>query len=56
MANSTLARIPADASGDLVYALYTEGRKQTPADDRSTCPTHLNWVVKCSHLHVGGER
>lgn len=56
MTAPTLARIPADASDDLVYALYREGRNQTPASERSTCQIHLNWVDKCSHLHDGGER
>lgn len=55
MANSTLPRIPVDASDDLVYALYMEGRTQTPAGLRSTCPTHLNWVVKCAHLHEAAQ-
>lgn len=49
---ATLARIPADASDDLVYALYMEGSRQTPAELRSTCPVHLNWRDRCQHLHT----
>jgi hypothetical protein len=51
MTASTLPRIPADASDDLVYRIYREGRDQTPAALRSTCPIHLNWVDRCAHLH-----
>lgn len=56
MANQTLPRIPADASDDLMLRLHQETSRQTPADLRSTCPIHLNWVDRCRHLHDGGER
>ena len=51
MANSTLARIPADASDDLMLWLHREASQQTPAELRSTCPRHLNWREVCAHLH-----
>lgn len=56
MAASTLPRIPADASDDLVFAIYREGRDQTPASLRVTCPIHLDWRDRCAHLHDGGDR
>lgn len=56
MSASTVARIPADASDDLVLRLYQEGARQTPAEQRVTCPIHLNWRDRCSHLHEAGER
>ncbi|NED31061.1 hypothetical protein [Streptomyces sp. SID8499] len=52
MANSTLARIPADASDDLLLRLYQETARQVPADRRVTCPIHLNWRDRCRHLHT----
>lgn len=55
MTAPTLPRIPADASDDLVLRIFRETRDQTPADQRSTCPIHLNWMDRCRHLHVGGE-
>lgn len=48
---TTLPRIPADASDDLLLRLYQETSRQTPADLRSTCPIHLNWIDRCRHLH-----
>lgn len=51
MAAPTLPPIPADASDDLVHAIYRETRDQVPADQRSTCPIHLQWRDRCSHLH-----
>lgn len=51
MANSTLAAIPADASDDLLHRLYQETARQTPVDQRVTCPIHLNWRDRCRHLH-----
>ncbi|MER6183052.1 hypothetical protein [Streptomyces sp. NPDC001652] len=51
-----LPRIPADASDDLVYAIYREGRDQTPAGQRVTCVIHVQWRDKCADLHDGGER
>ncbi|MFF9118302.1 hypothetical protein ACF09Y_22330 [Streptomyces massasporeus] len=51
MSAPTLARIPADASDDLVYRIYRETRNQTPIELRSTCPIHLNWRDHCAHLH-----
>ena len=51
MSASTVARIPADASDDLVLRLYQEGARQTPAEQRVTCPIHLNWRDRCHHLH-----
>ncbi|WP_157874978.1 hypothetical protein [Streptomyces resistomycificus] len=56
MTAPTLARIPADASDDLVLRLYQETARQTPDGQRSTCQIHLNWVDKCSHLHGEGAR
>jgi hypothetical protein len=50
----TLARIPADASDDLVNRIYRETRDQTPTELRSTCPIHLNWRDRCAHLHEAG--
>lgn len=52
MTAPTLARIPADASDDLVLRLYQEGLRQTPAEQRSTCGIHLNWRDRCAHLHT----
>ncbi|CAL9664670.1 hypothetical protein SUDANB1_07149 [Streptomyces sp. enrichment culture] len=52
MSAPTLPRIPADASDDLVYRIYRETRDQTPADQRVTCPIHLNWRDRCAHLHT----
>jgi hypothetical protein len=52
MTAPTLSRIPADASDDLVLCLYQETARQTPADQRVTCPIHLNWRERCAHLHV----
>lgn len=46
-----LPRIPADASDDLVLRLYQETSRQVPADQRVTCPVHLNWRDRCQHLH-----
>lgn len=54
MTAPTLPRIPADASDDLVNRIYRETRDQTPADLRSTCPIHLQWRDRCSHLPHGG--
>lgn len=56
MAVSTVARIPADASDDLVLRLHQEGVRQTPAELRSTCPIHLNWRDRCAHLHEAVTR
>ncbi|MFE8961768.1 hypothetical protein [Streptomyces iakyrus] len=56
MSAPTLARIPADASDDLVYRIWRETRDQTPAEQRSTCPIHLNWRDRCAHLHEAGEQ
>lgn len=52
MAAPTLPRIPAGASDDLILRLYQETARQTPADQRSTCPIHLNWRDRCAHLHT----
>lgn len=52
MASPTLARIPADASDDLLHKLYQETARQVPADERSTCPVHLDWRDHCRHLHT----
>jgi len=51
MANSTLARIPADASDDLLRRLYQETAREVPAEQRVTCPLHLNWRDRCRGLH-----
>jgi hypothetical protein len=56
MAAPTLPRVPADASDDLLLRLYQETSRQTPASERSTCPTHLQWRDRCAHLHDGGDR
>lgn len=51
MAAPALARVPADASDDLVLRLYQETARQVPAVQRVTCPIHLNWRDRCAHLH-----
>lgn len=51
MAAPTVARIPADASDDLVLRIFRETRDQTPDHLRSTCPIHLQWRDRCAHLH-----
>jgi len=56
MTTQTLPRIPADASDDLVLRLYQESARQTPAEQRVTCPIHLDWRDRCHHLHEAGER
>lgn len=43
--------LPADASDDLVLRLFQETSRQTPAQERVTCPIHLNWRDRCIHLH-----
>ena len=48
MTAPTLPRIPAD---DLVLRIYQETARQVPAEDRVTCPIHLNWRDRCAHLH-----
>jgi hypothetical protein len=55
MTAPALARIPADASDDLMLWLHRETSRQTPTELRSTCPIHLNWREVCAHLHDGGE-
>ena len=44
-------RFPADASDDLVLRIYQETSRQVPAEQRVTCPIHLNWRDRCAHLH-----
>lgn len=56
MTAPALARMPADASDDLLLRLYRETARQTPAEQRSTCPIHLQWRDRCLHLHEVGER
>lgn len=52
MSAPTLPRIPADASDDLVLRLYQETARQVPAEQRVTCPIHLDWRDRCANLHV----
>ncbi|QTD97003.1 hypothetical protein [Streptomyces cyanogenus] len=52
MTATAAPRIPADASDDLVLRLYQETARQVPAEQRVTCPIHLNWRDRCAHLHV----
>ncbi|MEU0589939.1 MULTISPECIES: hypothetical protein [Streptomyces] len=51
MANSTVAAIRADASDDLLRRLYQETAREVPAEQRVTCPVHLDWRDRCRHLH-----
>jgi hypothetical protein len=51
MANQTVARIPADASDDLMLRLHQETARQVPVRQRVTCPIHLNWRDRCQPLH-----
>jgi hypothetical protein len=51
---TTPARIPAGASDQLLYRLHIEGRRNTPVNQRSTCPTHLNWRDRCAQQHGKG--
>lgn len=52
MTAAALPRMPVDASDDLVLRLYQETARQVPAEQRVTCPIHLNWRDRCAHLHV----
>ncbi|HEY9375223.1 hypothetical protein [Streptomyces sp.] len=56
MTAPTLPRIPVDASDDLILRLYQETARQTPAEDRVTCPIHLQWRDRCRHLHEAVAR
>lgn len=51
MAAPTVARMPAEFSDCLDLKLFRETRDQVPAEQRSTCPVHLNWRDRCAHLH-----
>jgi hypothetical protein len=51
MATATEPRMMADFSDDLDRALYRETSRGVPADQRSTCPDHLDWADHCRHLH-----
>lgn len=43
-----------DLFGDpLTKALYREDAYAVPADQRLTCPLHLDWRADCLDLHVG---
>ncbi|MFJ3719053.1 hypothetical protein [Streptomyces sp. NPDC090057] len=52
MTTQTLARVPADASDDLLRLLHVEAAWNVPLGERSTCPEHLNWRDRCAQLHV----
>lgn len=54
--SAVLPRIPADASDDLVLRIYQETARQVPAEQRVTCPIHLDWRDRCQQLHEAGER
>ncbi|MYW66289.1 hypothetical protein GTY65_19850 [Streptomyces sp. SID8379] len=51
---ATVARMPADASDDLLRKLHVEHVTQVPAERRSTCATHLQWRDLCAQMHERG--
>jgi hypothetical protein len=51
MATVTEPRMPAEFSDDLDQALYRETRTQVPAEQRTTCPVHLDWTDRCRSWH-----
>ena len=56
MATPTVPRMPADFSDSLDLKLFRETRDQVPAEQRVTCPIHLDWRDRCQRLHEAGER
>ncbi|WP_265560826.1 hypothetical protein [Streptomyces hygroscopicus] len=51
MATAIQPRMPVEFSDDLARALYRETARQTPAEQRVSCPIHLDWRDHCRHLH-----
>ncbi|WP_160161931.1 hypothetical protein [Streptomyces sp. F-3] len=56
MTAPTVARIPADASDELLRKLHVEAAWNVPLGERRTCPLHLNWRDLCAQLHETEER
>lgn len=51
LARPSIARIPADASDELLRKLHTEAAWNVPLAERRTCPEHLTWRDLCAHQH-----
>ncbi|MGW2223836.1 hypothetical protein [Streptomyces formicae] len=43
--------MPRAVSDDFLRALSREDRRQVPAEERRTCPNHLDWRDRCQRLH-----